>query len=205
MSATRPSGKLPIKVRRVRRQGRTSAELVIDCPRRNRALHVDECTWCDHGGGFHLDPAGASSYLRCLWGEVEKAPENCRGWSSAEGSIGEAMQGSPTPVASLTNAREVLVRFIRNGEEFAPVIDETGLLIGEVERAQLERAEANDTVEAVMKPLVFSVPREGSLEIAVALMCSEGVHRVYVVAGAGVIGVVTSIDMLAWAAERRAV
>ena len=57
------------------------------------------------------------------------------------------------------------------------------------------------TVADVMTPLAFALPENASISQAAALMVFEDIHRVLVVAEDGkVVGIVSSLDVLAWLA-----
>lgn len=64
----------------------------------------------------------------------------------------------------------------------------------------IERA----TVAEIMMPVVFTVAEDVSVESAAALMAQKGVHQLPVVSASGdVVGIVSSLDLLAWFAAGR--
>lgn len=79
----------------------------------------------------------------------------------------------------------------RSGREFA--------LRSGFHMAELTRA----TVGDVMMPVAFTLSETAPISQAAALMSFEGVHRVPVVSLAGtVVGIVSSLDILRWLAEK---
>lgn len=64
-------------------------------------------------------------------------------------------------------------------------------------------AAAPASVADVMTPTAFTLSEDAPVAEAAALMAFEGVHRVPVVGGDGrVVGIVTSLDVLRWVAQR---
>lgn len=71
----------------------------------------------------------------------------------------------------------------------------------ELERGYHAEALPLATVEDVMMQMAFTLSEDTSISQAAALMAFEGVHRVPVVSAEGkVVGIVSSLDVLAWLA-----
>jgi CBS domain-containing protein len=101
-----------------------------------------------------------------------------------------------------------------------PIVDAEGAPVGMVTKQDLvelliaERTEAAypRTADDVMMPLAFTLDEHATVAHAAAMMASEGMHHVPIVAESGcVIGIVSSYDIVRWlavndgfASERRA-
>lgn len=96
-----------------------------------------------------------------------------------------------TPLAQATDA------LIENNIGGAPVVH-AGRVIGVLSKTDLlDRGRAAETVGEAMTPLVFYVRADEPAMTAVRLMRAEGIHRVIVVKGQGVLaGIVTTTDVL---------
>ena len=111
----------------------------------------------------------------------------------------------------------------------APVVDDAGRPIGIVSKSDLVRSRVEDGVPSmddawrpenafgeagfhllpasagcvadIMMPLAFTLPEDATLSQAAAIMAHEGVHRVPVIAGDGVVGIVSAMDVVKWLAN----
>jgi CBS domain-containing protein len=84
----------------------------------------------------------------------------------------------------------------------APVVDSVGRPVGVISRTDLLRERNRSSrVREIMTPMVFALPERATVAQAAALMAFERVHRLPVVSEDGrVVGVVSSIDLVAWLA-----
>jgi len=134
-------------------------------------------------------------------------------------------------VTSSMGALELLGLLLRDGISGAPVVDELGRAIGVVSKTDLLRelerqgspinasprgagplellgarkdALARTSVGELMMPFAYTISENASLAMASALMTLEGVHRLPVVtddARRGVVGILSSLDVLRWLAR----
>jgi predicted transcriptional regulator len=99
--------------------------------------------------------------------------------------------------APLTRAAEALAERQIGG---APVCDAGGKVVGMFTKTELAEyyGSANELrlVRDVMTPAVVSVHPDDAIERAVQLMAFEGVHRLLVLDGERLEGIVTSMDVL---------
>ncbi len=99
--------------------------------------------------------------------------------------------------------------FLERGISGAPVVDDEGRPLGVVSKTNLIRLSYGDlaapstpTVGDIMMPIAFCLPVNETIAKAAALMACEHVHRLPVVSAAGrVVGIVSTIDVLAWLAR----
>jgi predicted transcriptional regulator len=99
--------------------------------------------------------------------------------------------------APLTRAAEALADKQISG---APVCDASGKIVGMFTKTELAEyygaAHEARLVRDVMTPMVVSVHPDDPIERAVELMAFEGVHRLLVLDGERLEGIVTSMDVL---------
>lgn len=102
-------------------------------------------------------------------------------------------------------ARALANLFLARTVSGAVVVDDEGHPLGVVSKTDLVRAqyEVDSTrpmprVKDIMMPIVFAVSEHTSIGKAAALMAFEGVHRLPVVSGHEIVGIVSSLDILAW-------
>lgn len=120
-------------------------------------------------------------------------------------SISEIMQRRVvcvTPELDLDGVMAVLLEHQIGG---APVIDREGNPIGVVSKTDVIRAcserEAMLTAGDIMTPIAVVLPHSSSIARASALMAFEGVHRIVVMDGDAVVGILSALDVLAWVAR----
>jgi CBS domain-containing protein len=70
------------------------------------------------------------------------------------------------------------------------------LRAGSIERHQCGKVATPGTVGDIMTSFVVAVPPDKPIEEAARLMVSDGVHRLLVVQGQRLVGIVTSMDLL---------
>lgn len=144
--------------------------------------------------------------------------------------ISAIMTGDVVCVRPELSVESLSSLLLARGFSGAPVVDEEGRPLGVVSKTdlvrdagdgetqesvwitrngrphQLERGHHLEpipraTVAEVMTPLTFALPENASISQAAALMVFEDIHRVPVVAADGkVVGIVSSLDVLAWLA-----
>ena len=99
--------------------------------------------------------------------------------------------------APLTRAAEALADRQISG---APVCDASGKIVGMFTKTELAEyygsAHEARLVRDVMTPTVVSVHADDDIDVAVKLMAFEGLHRVLVLDGERLEGIVTSMDVL---------
>jgi CBS domain-containing protein len=97
----------------------------------------------------------------------------------------------------------VVSLFLERGISGAPVVDIKGRAIGVVSKTDVIRGRHQKCVGEVMTPVAFTMKENAPISQAAALMAFEGIHRLPIVSDSGeVIGIVSSIDVLQWIAER---
>jgi CBS domain-containing protein len=144
--------------------------------------------------------------------------------------IAEVMNKNPICISTDLSIDEVAALLLRHGISGAPVVDRSGKPVGVVSKTDLVReqhrnrsvlnastaihpqpADMDDrvlhrprtTVAEIMTPVAFTLPSSAPISQAAALMAFESIHRLPVVSETGaVVGVVSSIDVLRWIAER---
>ena len=140
--------------------------------------------------------------------------------------VRELMERDVTCIPAHVNINEASRILREQGISGAPVGDHTGRIIGVISRTDLadgwELAEARRRlafyrnergelpppgddpinvfsarkVEEVMMPLVFSVQADDLLGTAAALMDAEGIHRVIVLEGHDLVGILSASDVV---------
>jgi CBS domain-containing protein len=127
--------------------------------------------------------------------------------------ISEVMTKNPICIGAGLAIHEVAKVLLARGISGAPVIDEMGKPIGVVSKTDLVREHSRSpetngnhprsTARDIMTPVAFTLPAGAPISQAAALMAFEGIHRLPVVSQSGeVVGIVSSIDVLRWIAER---
>jgi CBS domain-containing protein len=130
--------------------------------------------------------------------------------TASQSTVAAIMTPAPICVRTNTLALSVLQTLQHANVSGAPVLDESGKLVGVISRADLLAAcnpsfEFGPSTSAadLMTPLVFTVRAEASVAHAAALMAVEGIHRAVVVGSHGdMIGIVSSLDIMRWLGER---
>ena len=139
--------------------------------------------------------------------------------SAAEGTrVTDAMVSSVISVDPDMEIARLIRIFVEHGISGAPVVDTEGRPLGIVSKSDVIRALAENLsgtalaatfepiarrrVRDIMMPLVIFVGEDVSIARAAAVMAYEQIHRVLVVDQTRkVVGIVSSIDVLAWLAR----
>jgi CBS domain-containing protein len=117
--------------------------------------------------------------------------------------ISEIMTRGAFCASSEQSVDSVSATFLERGISGAAVIDERGRAIGVVSKTDLIRGRYAKSIGDVMTPVAFTMKENAPISQAAALMAFEGIHRLPVVSSSGeVVGIVSSIDVLRWIAER---
>jgi CBS domain-containing protein len=196
-------------------EARWESEVSFYCPRRDRALSLEECRACrDCGAAEHPDLVGCADPLaRRIAGEaLLRAP---RPRSLADRTpLWQVMRPTVICVSPGLALDALLSLFVSCAVRAVPVVDGEGRPVGVVSRSDLalhrHRPPIADgaaptppgTVADVMMCIAFTLREDAMLSHAAALMAYEGIHRIPVVCFEGkVVGVVTSMDVVRWLAQ----
>jgi CBS domain-containing protein len=129
----------------------------------------------------------------------------------SDACVGDVMTRAVICVRKDVPVRALLSLLLEQHIGGAPVVDDAGVAIGVVSTTDVLQAVeagrdlATTTVDEVMTPLAFTLYEDASLARAAALMATEGIHRLPVIAhGGGVVGIVTPFDVTRWLAATSA-
>jgi CheY-like chemotaxis protein len=122
--------------------------------------------------------------------------------------ISEVMTRRVLCVRPDLSVSELLHAFDARAVGGAPVVDERGLLVGMVSKSDVLSAVAREgapnaaalrlSVADIMSPFPIALPPDASVARAAAVMAYEGIHRIVVVSGATVVGIVSGNDLMRW-------
>ena len=193
-------------------RGGSARHFVADCPRRDCAVTLDECSRCEQLASIALD--GHRSIIRCRGSAEDPLPASASEpsapslptprWSDAR--VGDVMTRDVIcvrPDASVARAREVLVEHGISGMPVVGLYDEP---LGMVSQCDLVRRSRRDCdgkrIDEIMTPLVFSLPESASVALAAELMACERVDRIPIVSVDGsVVGILSALDVARWIAD----
>jgi CBS domain-containing protein len=195
--------------------GDVVADSLVCCPVGDTMVSMDRCATCGFCDGLIFDGAPDHSFIICRRLPVPRDTKRelelvqVQVPTSADKTrVADIMNRSVFcvgPDLSLAGLSELL---LARGFSGAPVVDAAGRPIGVVTKTDLLRSRMDTrewrekTVAELMMPVVLSVPESATIAQASALMSSERVHRLPVVSDSGVVvGIVSSMDVLAWLAE----
>ena len=189
------STKLPIRARRtLEQEGLRTFDETAYCESRHRSLPIEDCVACTHCTHVTFSTAGGS-YLIC---DQPPKPTSAR----AEPVVADLMTRVVQCVRPETSVEAAAALLLECNIGGAPVIDPEGHAIGVVSKTDLVRClherldPKTTTVGEIMMPMVFALREDASLDRAAALMATEGVHRIPIVAADGVlVGVLTPLDL----------
>jgi predicted transcriptional regulator len=117
-------------------------------------------------------------------------------------TVGDIMTREVMTLSDTDRMDDAAWRLTLRGVGGAPVTDKDGNLVGMLSKSDLIDPDRPDydgatTVEDVMFPAVFALPRQAPAMDAAKYMVSEGVHRLLVLDDAGKLaGIVTTMDLL---------
>lgn len=209
---------LPVHVRRVvEGNGEMHSENEVYCVARGQSVAVAECEECRDNAGSDIDLQHHRNFVLCR----RLSPETARATAPARPAVlrrrfvREATAGERTLVSTIMTADVWCARddaqlsplrrlLVERGFSGVPVVDHVGRCVGVLSSSDLVRA-ATDTerVSDVMSRLTFVLPDNASISQAAALMALEHVHRIPIVSDDDrVVGIVSSIDVLAWLARQ---
>jgi CBS domain-containing protein len=202
-------------------EGDEEVRWTVKCPATQHVVDLEKCEACPHLEHIQREAARPES-LHCK-PQVEPPHQ----------SPGEAFEPLLPPLLEHTVVDELMTRDVYCvGEEMlaeelaelfasrkvngAPVVDESGRLVGVVSRSDLLRApddeehppvlhpeRAGATAAELMNPAPLSVPEGVTLPYAAAVMAAARVHRVLVVSPEGaVVGILTALDVVRWVARK---
>lgn len=118
------------------------------------------------------------------------------------------MTKSPACVHHDLPVSAVTALLVERGVSGVPVVDEHGRPIGVISKSDLvEHTHAKGlrdaTVGDIMMSVAFTVNEQSPIGMAAAMMATEGVHRLPVVDSHGrVVGIVSTLDIVRWYAQR---
>ena len=225
-----PTGtELPLRTREIiEEQGEARTQHTVFCPAQRASVDVEgtchSCSYCESA------PANGDTTLRCTHpaapvraGVLARAP-----WvTSKQTAVREVMTRDVACVTPGLAIEAFASLLLERNISAAPVVDERGRAIGIASKTDLvrwylheEELEGPDDVTAVepglsvrtvpvrtvndlMTPLAFTLGEEAALSVAAALMTMEGAHHLPIVDAAGeVVGIISSLDLARWIAQR---
>jgi CBS domain-containing protein len=175
-------------------RGRSIVLSNVRCPVRHRTAAVEECAHCGRSAGVSDDALSRGEWLSCRAPHAVEQP--------GEGPPVRHLMRQASVALRPEVARSVAADALRaRGQPWAPVVDGEGRPVGFVAEAALLRARTGTRVADAMVREAPSVPESAPAGRAAALMASQGVDRVAVVSGDGVVvGVLAALDLMAWVA-----
>ncbi len=176
-------------------------DLVVACPRQERAIDCMECMTCAAYEGLQLDGGRGVSYLVC------DVPDTQIPASTADRpQVADIMSADVLCVRDDLAVSELKQLLLDENASCAPVVDATRGPIGMISRSDLMREPPPGTVVGeIMTRRVISVPTRATIAQAAALMAYEGVHQLAVVSDdEKILGLVTALAILRWEAQRAA-
>lgn len=119
--------------------------------------------------------------------------------AAASAPVRTIMTGEVVTVSPTATAHQLAELLSFHRISGAPVVDDGGRLLGVVTESDLI-SRAGSTVAELMSQEVVSVPQDASIAQAAALMAERTVHRLPVVEGDRVVGLVSRADIVRWLA-----
>lgn len=207
--------------------GGVERHLAVHCDARDASVDIATCGQCERCLGVRMPYGREPGVVRCVSLAHDRKPSQ-RG-RSLRTPVTEVMSRDVVCVTEDASIDAVSALLLDRGWNATAVVDARGALVGMISKTDLLRA-ANDaagtvelsrshrntdtdpslnavregerTVGDVMMPVVFAVPGHVELSRAAALMAMENLHQLPVVSEGGlVLGILTSLDALAWVAE----
>ncbi len=176
-------------------RGRSVTLSSVRCPIRARTAAVEECAHCGNGAGIAQDVLGRGEWLAC---QAERPAED-----RAEGPpVRAVMRRTAVAVRPGLSGATAAAALRARGQPSAPVVDGEGRPVGIVGEAELLRARSGAKVSDAMGRVALSVSESAPLSRAAALLASNGLERLPVVSGDGVVvGVLSALDVVSWLAS----
>jgi CBS domain-containing protein len=209
---------LPVHVRRVvEGNGEMHTENEVYCIARGQSVAIADCEECRDNAGSDIDLQHHRNYVLCrrLSLEAARATSPARPATLRRRFVSEATAGERTLVSTIMTADVWCARddaplstlrqlLVERGFGGVPVVDNVGRCIGVLSISDLMRATTDsERVSGVMTRLTFVLPDNATISQAAALMALEHVHRIPIVSDDNhVLGIVSSIDILAWLARQ---
>lgn len=196
--------KLPIRKRRILKgDGDVTSERSVLCPQHGESVPVSvcgECVRCDSvtADAVTCRPEMAQPTMR--WSPLLRRMLPA---AADRVAISEVMSRDVRCVTGDVSVESVgaLLRDCHFGA--APVVDKAGFPIGMVAKTDLlrERWADDDVVADIMMPVAFTLTEDEPLSRAAAVMATERVHHLPVVARDGrVVGILSTLDFARWIA-----
>lgn len=104
-----------------------------------------------------------------------------------------------SPETSIREAMELLVRRhvsgapVVSGEQIVGIVSTTDLMT--FAGSEIDTAEDHDVSDVMTRPPLAALPLDTDVQVAAELMRRRGVHRVLVVDGDQLVGIVSSLDI----------
>lgn len=194
-----------------RSSGDAGAAPGVFCPWKKNRVELEGCLTCQHYVGFSVDPMSQNSFLHCGYGAESAATGDtaidiCGG--SAQTPLREIMSWEVITMHVDTPLQDVVRRLVDEEISGAPVVDDAGKLVGMISKTDIAHAavdpRVHDLLEAktaadLMMPIIFCLTDDATVAQAAQIMVQEHVHRVPLISADGrVVGIVSSLDLLAW-------
>ena len=123
--------------------------------------------------------------------------------------VSEVMQGEVETVSAEAPVSDILLAFADSRISALPVMDPEGRLVGVISKTDILAAEEDAQREPardrlfegtvardLMTSPALTIPPDASVRDAAQQMLSAGVHRLFVTAGEGPVGVISITDIL---------
>jgi len=219
MVSKAPYCELEIRVRRtLTADGKTFSHSTVSCPRRGCTVRVNQCMDCEEYIGLSFDREEQTMLLHCYEGGGPTPRKSLRQLLASGGREGFFRKlherADCTPVSRIMSLNvqcvtedvsvDALSRTLLDGGiSGVPVVDARGAPIGVVSKTDLLRSgvDPDMRVKDIMTAMSFTLHEDETISKASALMAYEGIHRLPVVDGAGlVVGLLSALDVLHWLA-----
>jgi len=220
----------PIKIR-VRQvfsgSGETTRVESVYCPQRKRSVSLDVCATCGHGQGVYSGPGDASVLCDHASAHDLTLRHGLQGREAQRDTtpVAELMTTHVLCVREDLGIDALTNLLIERKISGVPVVDAHGAPIGIVSKTDLlqHRYEGEDmlsvdqtlepgfhadiavraTVGELMTPMAIALSEHTPISQVAASMAAERVHRLPIVGEDGtVVGIVSSLDIVGWYAQR---
>jgi CBS domain-containing protein len=210
-------------VRSVGNEGAVARQGFVRCARRESSVPVEECEKCTRAVAVAYGRDGQVGSITCYSEPDPRGERHMRtNLTLPRLSVSDIMTRNVLCVRPDLSLDAVTELFVESGLKAAPVVDDTGKLLGIVsesevlidvyaragtderedaylEDEQLRLVSATRTVADVMVPFAFTLPENAPITRAAAVMAFEGIYRLTVVSEDGnVVGILSAGDILYW-------